>query len=207
MSLPPDFDSRAMLQRLIVQWVYGGALAGVLLLVLSPVLLAGWSWPLAATFLHLPAYMIHQYEEHDRDRFRLFFNETIGRGFDVLSPLAVFVTNVPGVWGVLALALYGAVSFGLGWALLAPYLVLVNAGVHIAHAVLFRRYNPGLITAVVVFVPLGLGTLSLIHGAGGGLWMGHAAGLAVAVALHAAILLHVRRRLRVLQRVAAQPAH
>ena len=88
-----------MLQRLISYWVYGGVLAGILLLVLWSLLVAGWSMPLAATFLLLPAYMVHQYEEHDHDRFRLFFNETIGKGFDVLSPLAVFITNVPGVWG------------------------------------------------------------------------------------------------------------
>lgn len=151
-----------MLQRLISYWVYGGALAGILLLVMSPLLLSGWSIPLAATFLHLPAYMIHQYEEHDHDRFRLFFNETIGKGFDVLSPLAVFITNVPGVWGVIALYLYGAVSFGLGWSLVAVYLVLVNAFVHVVHAIIFKRYNPGLFTAVVVFLPLGLATLAAI---------------------------------------------
>ena len=144
-----------MLQRLISYWVYGGVLSAILLLVLAPLLLADWVAPFAATFLHLPAYMIHQYEEHDQDRFRLFFNETIGRGNDVLSPLAVFVINVPGVWGVIALSLYGAVALNLGWALIAVYLVLVNALVHIVHAIVFRRYNPGLTTATVVFLPLG----------------------------------------------------
>lgn len=73
-------NNMTMLQRLISYWVYGGVLAGVLLLALSPLLLAGWSMSLAATFLLLPAYMIHQYEEHDRDRFRLLLNETIGKG-------------------------------------------------------------------------------------------------------------------------------
>lgn len=189
-----------MLQRLISSWVYGGALAGALLLALAPLLLAGWPVPLAATFLHLPAYMLHQYEEHDRDRFRLFFNETIGKGFDVLSPLAVFVTNVPGVWGVIALSLYGAVSVGLGWALVAVYLVLVNAAVHIAHAIVFRRYNPGLATAVLVFLPLGAVTLHAIDRAGGASVSSHLLGLAAAVAIHAAILLHVRRRLMILRR-------
>jgi hypothetical protein len=189
-----------MLQRLITQWVYGGALAGLLLLVLSPLLIANWSIPLAVTFLHLPAYMIHQYEEHDHDRFRLFFNETIGKGFDVLSPLAVFVTNVPGVWGVIALSLYGAVSVNLGWALIAVYLVLVNAVVHIVHAVIFRRYNPGLVTAVVVFLPLVAFTLIAVNHAGGGSMSSHALGLIAAVAIHAAILLHVRRKLGVVQR-------
>jgi len=195
-----------MLQRLISYWVYGGALAGVLLLALSPLLLAGCSAPLAATFLHLPAYMIHQYEEHDHDRFRLFFNATIGKGFDVLSPLAVFITNVPGVWGVIGLSLYCAVYIGLGWALVPVYLVLVNAFVHIVHAVIFKRYNPGLVTAVVVFLPLGSITLHLINQAGGGAVSSHILGLVIAVGIHAAILLHVRRMLVALQRARAAGA-
>ena len=189
-----------MLQRLISYWVYGVALAGLLLLILSPLVFAGWSTPMASTFLLLPAYMIHQCEEHDRDRFRLFFNETIGKGMDALSPLAVFITNVPGVWGVIVLSLYGAESFSLGWALLAVYLVLVNALVHVVHAILFRRYNPGLVSALVVFLPLGVFTLMQIDRAGAGSITSHTLSLIAAVAIHAVILLHVRRRLHVLQR-------
>ncbi|MFM7330198.1 MAG: hypothetical protein ACKO1L_00805 [Brachymonas sp.] len=99
-----------MLNRLTAHWVYGGLVAGVLLLLLTPVLTAHWPALLVATYLHLPADMIHQFEEHDQDRFRLFFNQTIGKGHDVLSPMAVFITNVPGVWGVLAASLYAAKS-------------------------------------------------------------------------------------------------
>jgi hypothetical protein len=193
-----------MLQRLISNWVYGGALAAILLLALSPLLVAGWTAPLAATFLLLPAYMIHQYEEHDRDRFRQFFNATVGKGFDVLSPLAVFVTNVPGVWGVITLSLYGAVSYGAGWGLVAVYLVLINAVVHVVHGIIFRCYNPGLFTAVAVFMPLGAVTLILIDRAGGAAISNHAVGLISALAIHAAILLHVRRKLRRLQAIRAQ---
>lgn len=195
-----------MLQRLITQWVYGGALAGLLLFVLSPLLIASWSIPLGATFLHLPAYMIHQYEEHDHDRFRLFCNETIGRGLDVLSPLAVFVTNIVGVWLVIALSLYGAASAHLGWALVAVYLVLVNAVVHIVCAVILRRYNPGLVTSVVLFLPLGAFTLLAINRAGGGSASSHALGLGAAIVIHAAVVLHVRRKLVVLQRAQTRGA-
>ena len=59
----------------------------------------------ASTFLCLPLYMVHQYEEHDGDRFRHHFNRTIGQGREVLSPLVVFLANVPGVWGVIGLSL------------------------------------------------------------------------------------------------------
>jgi hypothetical protein len=97
-------------------------------------------------------------------------------------------------------SLYGAVSINLGWALLAVYLALVNAVVHIVHAIIFRRYNPGLITAVVIFLPLGTFTLIAVNHAGGGSLSSHVLGLIAAVAIHAAILLHVRHKLVVMQR-------
>ena len=190
-----------MFERLVSHWVYGGVLAGVLLLLLAPLLVANQPTAFVAAFLHLPAYMVHQYEEHDRDRFRLFFNQTLGHGHDVLSPLAVFVTNVPGVWGVIALALYGAAFAGAGWALVAVYLVLVNAFVHIVHAIVFRRYNPGLATAIAIFLPLGGATIWLLHRTGADSPGHHAFGLAAAVLIHAAILLHVQRKLARLRAV------
>ncbi len=57
-----------MLSRLIANWVYGGFLAGLLLVLLEPVLTRSWAPALAAVFLQLPVYMLHQYEEHDHDR-------------------------------------------------------------------------------------------------------------------------------------------
>ena len=183
-----------MVERLISSWVYGGALAAVLLLLLAPLLLGDWPALLAVTFLHLPAYMLHQYEEHDRDRFRLFFNQTIGKGRDVLSPLAVFITNVPGVWGVITLSLYGAVVLNPGWGLIPIYLVLINAFVHMVHAVVFRRYNPGLATALVVFLPLGGFSLRLLQQSGAGSPGYHALGLLASVLIHATILVHVQRK-------------
>lgn len=184
-----------MLERLISHWVYGGFLASLLLLVLSPLLISGWSKPLVSTFLLLPAYMIHQYEEHDNDRFRRFINKTIGQGYEVLSPWAVFITNIPGVWGVIALSLYFAVWVNLGWALVAVYLVLVNAMVHIVHAIIFWRYNPGLITSIVLFVPLGSFSLYQVARGGGGSFFGHAIGLGCSLTIHGAIVFHFQRRL------------
>ena len=69
-----------MLDRLIKNWVYGGALAGALLLLLAPTLTHGWPVALRATFWMLPIYMLHQYEEHDKDRFRLAINRLADAG-------------------------------------------------------------------------------------------------------------------------------
>jgi len=117
----------------------GNDKANYQLLLLAPVIVHSWLPALVVTFLLLPVYMLHQYEEHDNDRFRQFFNQTIGQGKDVLSPWVVFLTNVPGVWGVIGFSLWLAATANIGFALITVYLVLVNAIVHIAHAVIFWR--------------------------------------------------------------------
>jgi hypothetical protein len=176
--------------------MYGGALAGFLLLLLTPVLTSGWPLIPTLCFIHLPVYMMHQYEEHDQDRFRQFFNTSIGKGNDVLSPLAVFITNVPGVWGILGLALYGTIWSNPACVLFSSYLILVNAFVHIVHAVLFKRYNPGLATAIALFIPLGLFTIFTLSELEQGNVRQHLLALISAIGIHAAILLHVKRKLK-----------
>ena len=183
-----------MVNRLIVNWVYGGFLAGVLLLALTPILTHSWPVPLVCTFLCLPIYMLHQYEEHDNDRFRRFVNEAMGKGREVLSPAAVFVINVPGVWGVIGISLALAATVNIGFGLIAAYLVVVNGIVHVAHAIIFRTYNPGLGTAIGMFLPLGGYGIMAIQQAGGGTAAMHATGVAAAIGIHAAIIAHVARQ-------------
>ena len=69
--------------------------------------------------------------------------------------VVIFLINVPGVWGVIAVSLWLAVSVNIGFASIAVYLLLVNAVIHIAHAMFFRSYNPGLGTAILLFLPVG----------------------------------------------------
>ena len=183
-----------MLDRLTRHWVYGGFLCGLLLLLLAPVLVGSWPPVLAVTYLALPAYMLHQYEEHDADRFRLAVNETVGGGYAVLTTAAVFWINVPGVWGVIGLSLHLAVTRDAGFALVPAYLMLVNAAVHLGHAIVARRYNPGLATACAVFVPLGEYAVVLAQQAGRGSIEMHAIALAVTVGLHVAMVAYALRR-------------
>src|SRR5690606_6727990 len=122
---------------------------------------------LALVFLQLPVYMIHQWEEHAGDRFRRHANELIGGGREVLTPSAVFWINSAGVWGVDLAALYLAWAVAPPAGLVAGYLALVNAVLHGAPAVARRAYNPGLVTAVVLFLPLGGWCVATV-GAGAG---------------------------------------
>jgi len=173
-------------------WMYAGAVCGVLLIALGPVLAAPLGPALLAVYAQLPAYMIHQVEEHHRDRFRLWFNATIGGGREALTPFAVLVINLAGVWAVDVAALYLARFVAPGLGLIAVYLTLVNAVVHVAGGVVQRRYNPGLVTAVVLFLPCAAWGLVALSGASAA---EHVIGLACAVLVHLAIVAHVRRRL------------
>ncbi|MEJ1936008.1 HXXEE domain-containing protein, partial [Nostoc sp. NIES-2111] len=127
------------------------------------------------------------------DRFRLFVNDRIGHGREALTLRDVFVINIVGVWLLMAAVIVAARTVDPGLGAIAVYLVLVNALLHVGQGIALRCYNPGMLTAIVVFLPLGLAA-----------WQGlgpsatpamHALGLAVAIAVHAAIVVHVRRRL------------
>ncbi|WAP67600.1 HXXEE domain-containing protein [Jiella pelagia] len=187
-----------MFSRLVAHWVYGGFLAGLLILALTPIFAAEWTAALTLVFLQLPVYMVHQFEEHDDGRFAAAINAMIGKGKTVLDDAAVFVINIPGVWGVNLVSIWLAWSFGVGWGLIGVYLTLVNALAHIAQAIRLRAYNPGLATAVVLFLPVGIAG-AVVVGAEPGVGAGHhLVGLAVAIAVHAGIVAYVftrRRRL------------
>lgn len=183
-----------MLDRLIRYWVYGGFLAALILFALTPLMARDWLETLRLTFLFLPLYMCHQYEEHDADRFRLFFNATLGRGYEVLTPPAVFLINVPGVWGVIALACYLGADFHAGFGLVAVYLAVVNGIVHIVHGIIFRCYNPGLATAMFLFLPAGGYAITRFNALGAGGFAWQAAGVGSAVIIHAMIIIYALRR-------------
>lgn len=175
-------------------WVPIALCSAILLTLLIPILALRWELSWLLTYSLLPVYMFHQVEEHTGDRFREFVNRKVFGGVDALTPLAVLWINLPGVWGVGFLSLYAASFVGAGWGLSIVYLTLVNAVVHIAAALGFREYNPGLWSAIGLFVPVG--TLALVKvsaqtGVGG---LHHAVGLAVALGIHIAIIIFTRHR-------------
>lgn len=187
-----------MFDRLFRNWVYGGSLAGLALLALFPLVGEHLSEPARLTLLFLPVYMLHQFEEHDADRFRLFFNRTIGLGREVLSPAAVFMVNVPGVWGVIIVSTYLSAKVDPALGLIAVYLAVVNAIAHAGQALKLRAYNPGLATGLVLFIPLGIYSIMRFDalGAGGLVWQ--LVGIGVAIAIHAAIVIYAMHRRRTL---------
>lgn len=182
-----------MLDRLIRNWVYGGALCGLLLALLTPVLARGWPVWLLAIWLQLPLYMLHQYEEHDADRFAHFVNLHVAGGRTALTPAAIFLINIPGVWGVIAASWMLAATVRPGLGLIAIYLTLVNAAAHVGGLIALRIYNPGVATAMVGFIPIGGWALWCIQRTRPSI-ADHALGISAAIAIHIAIVVYVRSR-------------
>jgi hypothetical protein len=136
------------------QWPYATAFAACFLLALLPVV---WSEAGVAGMLiyaQLPVYMLHQLEEHAGDRFRLYVNQRLAGGREALGRSATFLINLLGVWALIVAAILLAYYVEPGLGLIAVYLTGVNAVVHLLVALRRREYNPGLATAVALFVPL-----------------------------------------------------
>lgn len=171
-------------------WVAGALFMGVALLLLAPVVIAGNDRSVLLVYLASAVYMIHQVEEHTGDRFRAYVNSKVFGGVEALTIGDVLWINLPGVWGVNLVALYAAFFVDPGYGLMAPYLILVNGIAHVGMAARLRAYNPGLVTGVVLFFPFALASIVLIPATPAQ----HALGLAISLAIHAAIAIHAGLR-------------
>jgi Protein of unknown function with HXXEE motif len=182
-----------MQQWLNTHWVAAALCMAILLSLLMPILAQQWPPAFLLVYAMLPVYMFHQVEEHTGDRFRVFVNQHVFHGVEALTATAVLWINLPGVWGIGLFSIYAATFLSIGWGLSIVYLVLVNAVAHIVAAILWREYNPGLWSALIVFVPLGSLALLQVAREAGVHRIHHAAGISVAVGIHAAIVVCTRR--------------
>jgi hypothetical protein len=99
------------------------------------------------------------------------------------------------VWGVIVFALYLAWFINPGFGLIAVYLTLVNAVVHVVAAGVLRLYNPGLVTAILLFLPLSVYSLFVFQQSSSGGIGFQALGIAIAVLIHAAIVGYAKTRI------------
>lgn len=148
----------------------------------------------------LIVYLLHQFEEHGvdllgrRDFFITYAQNVIGEftpgsGF-VLTPLAIYRTNTLVVWLPFLIAAWGGRRF-IWPGLAAGGLLLTNGIFHIGVAFWRAEYNPGLGSAIVLFLPVGLLYFRFLrqHCAIG--WPGIAGGMLFGAAAHAALLLNI----------------
>ena len=181
------------------QWPAAGLFAAAFLGALAPLLVRSSGLALTLVYLQLPLYLLHQWEEHAADRFRLHINRALGGGREVLTPTATFWINALGVWGVDLIAIYLAWYVRPALGLAAGYLAVVNGLVHVAAAVKRREYNPGLWTALALLLPFGTWCILSIAIAARAGWSDHWIGLGAAVAVHLAIIVHGVRRVQMLR--------
>jgi uncharacterized protein with HXXEE motif len=136
----------------------------------------------------LVIYMLHQIEEHLwPGGFRQFTNSHVfesGRDDWPVDAGGVALVNIGYVWlPVAAAALFPHALRWLGLAWIG--LTLINAVIHIATTIRCRGYNPGLVTAILLFLPFTVWALA--HEAARGLLSGGEIGMLLLLG----VLLHI----------------
>ncbi|MEM9128386.1 MAG: HXXEE domain-containing protein [Pseudomonadota bacterium] len=174
-----------MLERFFQNWTYATPPVALLLIGLYPLIDSTLK---LSVFASLPIYMFHQYEEHDDNRFAHFLNGMMGSEKRGLSARDIWIVNVIFVWFFL-LAVFYLSSIDTQWGVLAAYLLAINGVVHILWALKFRSYNPGLWTAIVLFIPGAIWIFSTVPAS----TVIHFVSAVVVVFLHAGILVAARR--------------
>lgn len=156
-----------LLTRGWVMAAAGGAVFAVFMFVSGVrVSIHGETDPLAtAAWLLLISYLAHQVEEHGVDltgqtfAFMDYGNALLAARFPgeglALTELSIYRINTLAIWVPFLLAIWAGRR--LPWVgLAAAGLMLANAALHIGVAMVHRQYNPGVGTAVVLFLPVSL---------------------------------------------------
>jgi hypothetical protein len=134
-------------------WARMSPPAAVLVLASLPLFPTDAGAALILAYTLLPAYMVHQYEEHARGRFAAFANSEIAHGREMLTRSGAFWINVLGVWALFLALFYQARYAAVGFALGAIYATVINGLTHALGGAALRGYNPGLYTSLALFLP------------------------------------------------------
>jgi hypothetical protein len=185
------------------QWPAAALFGGIALLSVAPVFFQASGLLLGLVYLQLPIYMIHQFEEHHQDRFRTFVNTKVFGGVEALTPMTTFLINLVFVWVLDLISLSLAAFVDIGWGTIACDIAIFNGITHTMVGIVRREYNPGLITALLLFFPVGGFTLYELSTTGGATVVQQITGAAIAVLLHVAIIvIALRQRARLTAQIA-----
>ena len=184
------------------QWPQAALFCGVIMILLLAAMLPKLGLMYVLIAMPLPIYMVHQFEEHYHNRFCLMLNEKIGKGKVVLTPKQVFMINSLWVWALSLVAIAFAFLVNPLIGLIPTYFMVLNGILHCLQAIRFRSSNPGLITSLLLFFPVGGYTIYMLTNLPDNCWQYQALGISVAVIGHAAILLQAGLHILSLKRAA-----
>jgi hypothetical protein len=152
-----------------IAWPWIGLLAAMILLILlfaSNLLrqnsqIKRWRDPIWLSWLAIPIYMLHEFEEYgidflgNRHAFPDGLCNNLGLGDYPQCPVPhefYLYVNIPLVWVIALIA--AMLSWRNSYLGLGLYSVIVSNGfVHIMTFLLMRKYNPGVFTSFVIFLP------------------------------------------------------
>ncbi|WP_273735198.1 HXXEE domain-containing protein [Mycolicibacterium septicum] len=187
-----------------LNWCYFGLAAAVVLAVLlfatdlcrQRAGVSRWRDPVWLSWLMVLAYLIHNFEEYgiDATGTRYGFPKMLCNMFgyvlaDCPAPSNFFVfVNIPAIWvGAVAAALLARRSHAVGLGYLG--LLIVNTLTHLGPVLAGRSgYDSGLLTAVVLFIPLSAWIIHVCFGHGGLRYQTLAAILLAGVLLHVVLI-------------------
>lgn len=179
--------------------------AAIVLLLSLPILQVADNRNLIVLYALLPLYMIHQFEEHSRGAFVADFNATVGKGYPVLNKVSALWINILLVW-VLFLAVFASVRLGTTLFVFVPiYATLLNGLIHIGTTLAMRRYNPGLYTSLVLFLPWSIFCLVFFSRLDPAAWRDNLIGVAGGILAHAIIMAYAMTRRRRLEAMSPLP--
>ncbi|MBG52572.1 MAG: hypothetical protein CML99_09165 [Rhodobiaceae bacterium] len=149
-----------------------------------------------ASWSLLIAYLLHQFEEFGVDLYGnlnalpAYVNGQLAEQLShtpiMLTEFSVYRINTLGIWVPFLLAIWAGHRFP--WMGLAVAgLMLTNAAVHIGLAFMMREYNPGLATALLLFLPLSLRYFIVSNNKTDAGWGAALIGIAFGLATHAAL--------------------
>ena len=114
-------------------------------------------------WLQTPIYWTHETEEYlVPGGFLQFFNHSVFKSPKGEWPLTLagsFWINIPLVYIALPIAGLMAHFLGVEWGLWAAYFSALNALAHVVMAIIFKKYNPGLVISILLNIPVGIYTV------------------------------------------------
>lgn len=144
------------------------------------------------------AYMLHQFEEHWIDALgrlyplRGFLNERLAAAFGpeaaaAMTPEAIFFINTSVVWLIAFIAIWAAPAHVFP-AMAMAGVMLVNGAAHVVAALALGAYNPGLVSSLLLFLPLSLALYRSLLADGRARPIAAAAGIAWGVLAHVILI-------------------